>query len=813
VTQDSGLKPQSRDLFFVFHSQTYLIKWFRFASPPLTHWSDFRTNFDDCAFLSCFSEASINHKTAMGLTYQKHRLVPDQWLADFDRRCSEQLAILGVPAEKVNGKPLSIFGSRFLAARTKAAYTYRLRKFVSFLMKEGCYDDSLLVFSHLCPKGLLPCSDRVVSNFLLSCFAEKGMPFEEIDSDAVQPTFVRNAKKDIDMQAIGDWHDHLICDSFRSALNHVHIVQGLSSDYCERCDDCHRAFYHKDKTDPNRLKCHVHELQLPRIKRGGNPCNSLLVKNTIDKIKQESRHVVRGAEQLDPAEQRAIRDYCVSSNSPFLLMFYVLMRFATNLYLRRFEFESLHEDNFNTALFVMLGAYIIGGLNLKVFGKRKRRGKNRLAPGEDPVWRHLYLWADDICPDLDVPRHLLAFLYAINWKGGYLFPSEKELNNPPADGVYKTFMTEETLISTLKHIYNTVLKRDSKLGSHVFRKSGYLHGRLGGASFEEMMVGASHDTAESAARYMMDADSVAVINDMMKDPLQAVCRWKSPHCRGTVTTARFCMPGRKWQKPLKELVVGFFEEAIKIDLTHPSRRHPKWLVDQAMAYRKPNDAQSELSNHLREIGADRGANINLCVQRIVQDVREEEKIQFEKKVKKEADNQTATHLEQLKEHLASKGLSQEQIMAVDLDGFLTTIRDGRLPEAKRTLDDPESDNPVPKRLKKTQKRSGEKEIDKAERDQGTKGDPAARLAYLCQFAGQSATDYVNKDRLWLIRILPIAKCFMVCCGGSVEDFLERNGNKTIANGKNTSFSIEICNKKRKSSKHCTCGETLMLDTA
>jgi hypothetical protein len=31
------------------------------------------------------------------------------------------------------------------------------------------------------------------------------------------------------------------------------------------------------------------------------------------------------------------------------------------------------------------------------------------------------MWGDDSFGDVDIKRHLFAFLYAIGWKGGYLF--------------------------------------------------------------------------------------------------------------------------------------------------------------------------------------------------------------------------------------------------------------------------------------------------------------------------------------------------------------------------------------------------------
>jgi hypothetical protein len=42
-------------------------------------------------------------------------------------------------------------------------------------------------------------------------------------------------------------------------------------------------------------------------------------------------------------------------------------------------------------------------------------------------------------------RHLMAYIYMIGWKGGFLFPSAKELAIPPTDGVYKTCISADEL--------------------------------------------------------------------------------------------------------------------------------------------------------------------------------------------------------------------------------------------------------------------------------------------------------------------------------------------------------------------------------
>jgi hypothetical protein len=70
-----------------------------------------------------------------------------------------------------------------------------------------------------------------------------------------------------------------------------------------------------------------------------------------------------------------------------------------------------------------------------------------LKRGVDVDERYATIWGDQEYSDLDLMRHLMAYIYMIGWKGGFLFPSAKELANPPTDGVYKTCISADELRS------------------------------------------------------------------------------------------------------------------------------------------------------------------------------------------------------------------------------------------------------------------------------------------------------------------------------------------------------------------------------
>jgi hypothetical protein len=112
-----------------------------------------------------------------------------------------------------------------------------------------------------------------------------------------------------------------------------------------------------------------------------------------------------------------------------------------------------------------------------------------------------YLYAhDDITMHCGV-RGLMGYIVAAGIKGGYMFPSEKELKNPPADGIFKTTITAKELYKKLEHVCDKILHKSSKHGAHSFRKTAYLFAILGKGSIEIVMRAANHLCFQTAEKY------------------------------------------------------------------------------------------------------------------------------------------------------------------------------------------------------------------------------------------------------------------------------------------------------------------------
>ncbi|CAB9531314.1 hypothetical protein SEMRO_3422_G347810.1 [Seminavis robusta] len=107
---------------------------------------------------------------------------------------------------------------------------------------------------------------------------------------------------------------------------------------------------------------------------------------------------------------------------------------------------------------------------------------------------HLRIVADHQYLELCGVRALLVYLYLIGWKGGSIFPKEKELHKPPRDGIYTTTIDYEKFNKDLQKLCKKVLiaRDDLKIGCQTFQKTGYAMAIFGNANREDLTMSARH---------------------------------------------------------------------------------------------------------------------------------------------------------------------------------------------------------------------------------------------------------------------------------------------------------------------------------
>ena len=341
--------------------------------------------------------------------YVNNEVVKESALPNFERRCRAAAASIGIGFDTTRKQP--IFGTRPMDDNTtKNNYLSKIRSFVNYLLCNGKYDDSLLIFHPHCPTGVISVHEDAVVEFLHVVYGEDEKPAQSKDG-----TFIVDAEGEVVTcgKKWCNWNCPDNMDQFCSALRHIHKnSHGMIDRYVNQCVDCLKVYKEKGHGG-----CRIHPV--PRYTRTGNVANSTKVKDTILTLKRNSAHIVLGACHLLPSEVRDIRDYAAAANDIWIMQIFTAFLMSIELFLRRCEYSSLTAENFNTEMFEMSDKDIIESLNISVKGKRKDTKERRETNETYACWRKLWISGDDVAIDLDLRRHLLAFLYAINWKGGF----------------------------------------------------------------------------------------------------------------------------------------------------------------------------------------------------------------------------------------------------------------------------------------------------------------------------------------------------------------------------------------------------------
>ena len=497
---------------------------------------------------------------------------------------------------------------------------------------------------------------------------------------------------------------------------------------------------------------------------------STIVCDTFSYIRDNTAHMVNGACHLLPSHVRKIREYAASSNDIVWYEIFVMLLMSIELFLQKMEYSSLDGDNFNTNMFVMSDEFVPEALNLKVKGKKKRKKKRKGLNDFYACWRTLYIWGDDTYPDIDLKRNLLGYLYCIGWKGGTLFPTKKELENPPLNGVYTTSLSEDELFHSLKYLYKTVLKRDDKLTSHSGRKSGYLWNRIRGADAAQLMTAADHEVYEVACRYAKDCDAVTSVQRIFQDPNQQLGNFRSCYCAGDETAVDSAAPGKQWQVPLSELVVGFIEQRVGVSVTDPKRRHPNFIMTRILSWRKPTNPIDELKGHLKDISQDKSTAIINCVYTLQGEAIVKARIETEKRVEEMAQERLKTLVGQFIGHFSNQSGTDSGSVSDELNKFL--LHSAQL---SKESESPPLITPEKPKFKKSESRRGCNEL--KPRDNFWRWTAEEKLSYIRENFDSDTGKYQNKDRIFLLKVSKLYKCLVTCCQGRTQVFVQKHANK------------------------------------
>ena len=195
---------------------------------------------------------------------------------------------------------------------------------------------------------------------------------------------------------------------------------------------------------------------------------------------------------------------------------------------------------------------------------------------------------NDETPDFCTIRHLLPYIFVAGIKGGYIFPTEAELLNPPSDGIFRTFISYDTFAARIKHLTDNVLKLENlKITPQTIRKTGYLFAVLGSGDPSDMRKSARHKSLQNAKKYRLDAMSIKGHIDCMGGDTairNKISKWQSIHIEQVSNIERMSFENKQFSGSLWELANRFVGVDLNISKDHPNLMHPKFLLQKSMDY-------------------------------------------------------------------------------------------------------------------------------------------------------------------------------------------------------------------------------------
>ena len=488
------------------------------------------------------------------------------------------------PKFKYEGKNSTRLGNRPIEEQTKINYEGCYRQLWRYCIITGNYDDMLALLSP-CPENAPSIQMETVEAFLRFKRKKAGTPL--MDSNNQQPI------KDIfnaPLQCEGGWKAPKNADIYKAAITDLHKAHGERDGYRDACDDCRGL-----PTSRRHRGCERHSGE-PQIHRSGDPTNHETFENTMTQLKKDDHDYEEcGSSQLLPSDLRLLRARLLSSNCIIGLQTYVIILVAIWIFLRHDEFHDIEMDQFQMDMHEVFEDKV-EALVLKVFGKA------------DKTWVTLKLWFNHEYPELCPVRHLLVYLYLTGIKSGYLFPSEKELLHPPANGHFTTTINYGTFMRQLKTLCEEVLpeREDLKVGCHVFRKTGYLVAVFGNALHSALRQSARHESENNSLKYYEDALSQYETHRRSPNPMNNVSEWKPVLIKQARNSRVLAVHAGCKLVPIAELGKHFVEKILRVNPTERAVfRTPLYLIKQAIDYQAGTSAAEVFRQFLQSLPADK----------------------------------------------------------------------------------------------------------------------------------------------------------------------------------------------------------------
>jgi hypothetical protein len=555
------------------------------------------------------------------------------------------------------------FGNRHLASTKN--YENHIHHFWNFCACLKDYESMLILLDPEMRK--VPSMNvNTVELFLRYKRTEAGEVLDDIYGKEVKDFFNEAVLAD------GKWVNPANEMGFCAAIGNVHEARGLGGDYSEECPRC---CYHS--LTPN-TDCDKH-LKMRR----GNPCKSEVYKNARKRC-NDSNYEPNRCMQLKPHQLRRIRQYLLSSNDLCSLELWTMCLLGCKLFSRSDEIVNFTIEGIVLERLIYKDGRVEAIL-IKFTGKVEK-GKY--------VTR--WLWADHECPEFCPVRHLLIYLFLTKHKGGYLFPTEKEIDNPPRDGIYRTSYSYATFRRKVIEVVNKCLTEEEKknslrVGLHMFRRTAYLLAMWGHGNWDLIMKSARHKSGTEATKYAGAALSELFYyrTNFPNKAEHRVSEWKC---------IDFECPQEDLQKnPFRpsstETFIHLSEEFITNGLGlpqgHATRRDQIGLLSLAVNQQPFQGAHQRLDNWILKFSSYLPEGSVLCLQKTLQDCIDHEVLRVREELTEQYKTWTAkrelpvTTSEEQNRETKRRRIEQSNAGKNELEGYLSV---GKIPSVKEKVE-------------------------------------------------------------------------------------------------------------------------------
>jgi hypothetical protein len=512
-------------------------------------------------------------------------------------------------------------GNRILADLTKDAFKNILGQLKRFLTLIGDYE-SLLILSDQPPTGCISMSAESVWSFLHYKYDPKDTPLVDSQNrpvkakcgpkdtpliDAPEKEVAEKPLAEKPLMCSGAWKSPKKINQLNSAVNLLHLAMGQIGQYKDSCPNCLAL-----PAEDQHKGCRTHSGNA-RLLRQGNPIDSGLFDDEKQNFKTHFKNYKpRGCSHLLPSYVRKMRDALLSSNGLVDFQTYCIILIGIKVFLRQDEFGDIEIEDFEPTLFIVKDEAIIG-LVVKVQGM-----------ADDEVVR-LYVWLDDENPEFCPVRHLLVYVYLAGIKGGFLFPSKRELLvNRPENGIFETGITADAVQIRVEYLVKIVCKLEGfKCGLQMFRKAAFLFARWGGGDSLDVETDARHTkNSKDGALYNLDANTLNEIRKAHPEDDNNVSTYKSIRLQHISLAVDLNVHSQGRTASIPELATRFVHEHLGVSQDDPKRMYPKYLIEKAMVWKGRVTTAGEFDETLRHLSTEKAASIKSYVDTLSKELAE-----------------------------------------------------------------------------------------------------------------------------------------------------------------------------------------------